>query len=268
MTRTPPPDTWERGNPYERYIGRWSRRIAPAFLAWLDQPAGLRWLDVGCGTGALSAAILESCRPAEVHGVEPSEGFLNLARQDLGGRAGFSLGSATALPVDDRSCDIVVSALVLNFLPDLEAALSEMTRVAVHGAVIAGYVWDYADGMQIIRQFWDAAASLDPAAAQLHEAMRFPLCNPAALQTTFASAGLILVDTAPLELTAEFTDFDDYWLPFLGGQGPAPAYAMSLPEERRAALRARLQSTLPIARDGTISLGARAWAVRGQTRGV
>ncbi len=266
MNATPVSDTWERGSPYEQYIGRWSRKIAPLFLAWLNQPAGKRWLDVGCGTGALCAAILDHCNPNSVVGVEPSEGFLKLAVQNLAGKARFAAGNAAALPLDGGACDVVVSGLVLNFVPALQGALSEMRRVTAPGGVIAAYVWDYADGMEVIKYFWDAAASLDPAAAQLHEGDRFPVCRPSALKAAFEEAGLTEVETAPLDLKAEFVDFEDYWRPFLGGQGPAPAYAMALSEEQRAALRAKLELALPSATGGAISLSARAWAVRGATR--
>src|SRR6185436_4460631 len=122
-------DTWERGNPYERYVGRWSRRVAPVFLSWLGVASGRKWLDVGCGTGALSAAIVDRCSPASVAGVEPSEGFLNTARENLGGRAALYPGSATAIPLGDASVDVVVSGLVLNFVPDQPGALAEMRRV-------------------------------------------------------------------------------------------------------------------------------------------
>jgi SAM-dependent methyltransferase len=223
-------------------------------------------LDVGCGTGALTAAILDHCTPSSVLGVEPSEGFLKLAVQNVPGEARFLAGSAAALPLDGGACDVVVSGLVLNFIPALQDALSEMRRVTASGGTIAGYVWDYADGMEVIKYFWDAAASLYPAAAQLHEGARFPLCNPSALRAAFEDAGLTKVDTTSLDLVAEFVDFEDFWRPFLGGQGPAPTYAMSLQEEQRAALRAKLKSSLPSAAGGSISLRARAWAVRGATR--
>jgi len=131
---------------------------------------------------------------------------------------------------------------------------------------IAAYVWDYADGMEIIKYFWDAVASLDSAAAQLHEGTRFPVCERSALKAAFEDAGLTEVGTTSLDVIAEFADFDDYWRPFLGGQGPAPAYAMSLPEEQRATLRDKLKSALPPAAGGAITLRTRAWAVRGTTR--
>lgn len=267
MSTRPVSDTWERGSPYEQYIGRWSRKIAPLFVSWLDQPANQRWLDVGCGTGALSAAVLDRCAPGSLIGVEPSEGFRKLAAQNLGGQSHLLAGDAAALPLDSGSCDIVVSGLVLNFVSDLSSALAEMIRVTVPGGTIAAYVWDYADRMAIIKSFWDAAASLDQEATRLHEGARFPVCNPSALKDAFERAGLGRVETTSLELTAEFDDFEDYWQPFLGGQGPAPAYAMSLSEAKRAALRVRLEAALPAGSNNTICLPARAWAVRGTTRG-
>jgi SAM-dependent methyltransferase len=256
-------DTWERGSPYERYVGRWSRQVAPKFLAWLRVPAGRRWLDVGCGTGALCAAILDQCAPASVAGLEPSEGFLKTAKENLGNRAALHQGSATEIPLGDGSVDAVVSGLVLNFVPDPRAALAEMARVTGKRGKIAAYVWDYAGKMELMRHFWDAAVALDAPAAKLDEGPRFPLCHPEALKSLFAGAGLKEVAVAPIDIPTPFASFDDYWQPFLGGQGPAPAYAMSLDEPARARLRERIRERLPTKADGTISLIARAWAVRG-----
>ncbi len=257
-------DTWERGSPYEQYVGRWSRRVAPLFLAWLDIPAGRRWLDVGCGTGALCAAILDRCSPTSVAGVEPSEGFLSTAKENLAGRAQLHPGSATAIPLGDASVDVVVSGLVLNFVPDQPAAMREMARMTGPGGTIAAYVWDYAGKMELMRVFWDAAAALDPQAAKLDEGVRFPLCRPQALEALFAGAGLKRVEVKPIDIPTPFADFDDYWRPFLGGQGPAPAYTMSLEETARGRLRERIRERLPTAANGSISLTARAWAARAQ----
>lgn len=256
-------DTWERGNPYEQYVGRWSRRVAPEFLAWLGVPAGKRWLDVGCGTGALCAAIVDRCQPASVAGVEPSEGFLKTAKENLAGRAALHQGSATAIPLGDASVDAVVSGLVLNFVPDQRAALAEMARVTGKGGTIAAYVWDYAGRMELMRHFWDAAVALDPGAAMLDEGARFPLCRPEPLAKLFAEAGLEAVDVRPIDIPTRFASFDDYWRPFLGGQGPAPSYAMALDEAARTRLRERIRERLTVAADGSISLIARAWAARG-----
>ena len=255
-------DTWERGSPYEQYVGRWSRRVAPPFLQWLGIPAGRRWLDVGCGTGALCAAILDHFSPSSVIGVEPSEGFLRAAAENLGGRAQLQQGSATAIPLADSAVDVVVSGLVLNFVPDQRAGLAEMMRVAAKGGTVAAYVWDYAGKMELMRYFWDAAVELDPKAANMDEGVRFPQCRLEALEELFAAAGLKDVAVKAIDVPTPFVNFDDYWQPFLGGQGPAPAYAMSLDEPSRARLRDRIRVRLPVAADGSVSLIARAWAVR------
>ena len=255
-------DTWERGSPYEQYVGRWSRQIAPPFLEWLGVPAGKKWLDVGCGTGALCAAIVDRCSPSAVAGVEPSEGFLKTAKENLADRAALHQGSATEIPLGDASVDVVVSGLVLNFVPDQRAALAEMARVTGAGGTIAAYVWDYAGKMELMRLFWDAAVGLDPDAAKLDEGVRFPLCRPEALEKLFASAGLKGVEVEAIDIPTRFSDFDDYWQPFLGGQGPAPAYAMSLDEIARGRLRDRIKACMPVAANGSISLTARAWAAR------
>ncbi|HET9204761.1 MAG TPA: methyltransferase domain-containing protein [Burkholderiaceae bacterium] len=257
-------DRWERGDPYERYIGRWSRRLAPHFLSWLDAPPHRRWLDVGCGTGALTSAILERANPATVSGVEPSDGFLTTAAHRLGARAQLHPGTAAQMPLPDAHAEVTVSGLVLNFTPDPAAALAEMQRVTAPGGTVAAYVWDYAEGMQLIRCFWDAARALDERAGTLDEAVRFPLCHRDALAARFSEAGLQRVQTAALEIDTRFEDFDDYWLPFLGGQGPAPAYAMSLDDAGRSRLRDRLRATLPVQAGGAIVLRARAWAVQAQ----
>jgi SAM-dependent methyltransferase len=256
-------DTWKRGDSYELYMGRWNRVVAPDFLSWLGIPAGRRWLDVGCGTGTLCAAILERSSPASVVGVEPSEGFLVAAREQLESRIELWRRSAEQLPLSGVSVDVVVSGLVLNFVPEPCTALAEMARVASAEGTVAAYVWDYAGGMELLRRFWDTAIRLDAGAAKLDEGIRFPLCRPEALVDLFAGAGLRRVETAAIDIATPFADFDDYWRPFLGGQGPAPTYVMSLDEEARVRLRERLRNSLPRQADGSIALGARAWAVRG-----
>ena len=262
MTTTPISDSWQRGSPYEQYVGRWSRKVAPPFLAWLQMPPARRWLDVGCGTGALCAAIADTCSPSSVTGVEPSAGFLETAAANLAGRAALVAGNASAIPVADASVDIVVSGLVLNFIPDLRSALAEMRRVAAADGIVAAYVWDYAGRMELMRHFWDAAVELDPDATPLDEGQRFPLCNPGALTAAFSAAGLHDITTSTIDITTVFSDFDDYWAPFLGGQGPAPAYAMSLLPAARDRLRQRIRNRLPQRPDGSIPLVARAWSIR------
>jgi ubiquinone/menaquinone biosynthesis C-methylase UbiE len=257
-------DAWASGAAYEPYVGRWSRLAAGEFLNWLDLPTSLRWLDVGCGTGALSRTILKQAAPGSVLGVDPSEEFLAFARKNMQDeRVQFKLGDALKLPVQSASCDAVVSGLVLNFIPDPARAVVEMARCVKTNGVVAAYVWDYAGKMQLMRHFWNAAAALDPAAYDLDEGRRFPVCQPEPLKATFHDAGLSEVEVRPIEIATDFQDFEDYWRPFQGGQGPAPGYVRSLDEERRTALRERLRAALPFALDGSIPLVARAWAVRG-----
>ncbi|MBD0270373.1 MAG: methyltransferase domain-containing protein [Acetobacteraceae bacterium] len=258
-------DRWLSGDVYEPYVGRWSRLVAGEFLAWLDAPDRLAWLDVGCGTGALAAAVAGRCAPRRLAGIDPSAGFLGFARRRLGG-AGAELlrADARGLPFADGGFDRVVSGLVLNFVPDQPRAVAEMARVVRSGGEVALYVWDYAGRMELMRRFWDAAVALDPDARALDEGVRFPVCRPEPLRALFEGAGLTGVETRAVDVPTVFRDFEDYWTPFLGGQAPAPGYCMSLTEEARAALRERLRASLPARPDGGIHLTARAWAVRGR----
>ncbi|QRP43240.1 class I SAM-dependent methyltransferase [Amycolatopsis sp. FDAARGOS 1241] len=257
-------DEWSAGAAYERYVGRWSRRVAAAFVDSTVVPPGAHWLDVGCGTGALTAAVLAADEPASVVGVDAAAPFVAYARRRVADpRATFAVADARALPVADRRFDAVVSGLALNFVPEPARAVAEWRRAAKPGAVVAAYVWDYADGMELMRWFWDAAAVLDPAVAELDEGRRFPLCRPDPLSRLWTDAGLTGVVVRAIQVPTAFAGFDDYWSPFLGGQGPAPGYAARLPEDHLRALRDLLQARLPIAADGSITLTARAWAVRG-----
>jgi SAM-dependent methyltransferase len=261
-----PADRWQDAEAYERFIGRWSRRAADQFLAWLSVPAGATWVDVGCGTGALAGQIVARTDPARVTGVDPSAAFVEAARDRVTDPvAAFEVGQADRLPLDSGSADVVVSGLVLNFVPDAPAALDEAARVARPGGTVAAYVWDYAGRMELLRRFWDAAVELDPSAAELDEGRRFPIAAPAPLATAWVDAGLAEVLIAPLDVPTRFADFDDLWLPFTVPIGPAPGYVATLPPDRREALRERLRSTLPTGPEGTIDLIARAWAIRGRT---
>jgi SAM-dependent methyltransferase len=264
MSSSPPPDAWASGAAYEPYVGRWSRLVAQEFLNWLALPADSTWLDTGCGTGALSQAILQMAAPRSVTGVDRSADYIAYLQSQIADRrARFEVGDAQALPLETSTYDAVVSGLVLNFIPQPRQAVREMARAARPGSVVAAYVWDYAGKMQLLRHFWNAAAALDPVASELDEGRRFPICQPAPLEELLQQAGLRQVAVRPIDVSTDFQDFDDYWRPFLGGQGPAPGYVISLSEERRAVLRDRIRSALPFALDGSIPLVARAWAVCG-----
>ena len=261
---TPRGQLWSSGAAYEPYVGRWSRLVAQQFLAWLTVPKESKWIDVGSGTGALSQTILNLMSPTEVRGVDQSEAFVQFAQDHVRDeRVTFTVGDARALPGDDGSYDAAVSGLVLNFVPQPEQAAAEMARVTRPGGTIAIYVWDYAGKMQMMRYFWDAAVALNPAAHDLDEAVKSPLCKPSALEELFRSAGLADVQVRAIDVPMHFRDFDDYWSPFLAAKAPAPAYAMSLSEEKRSELRDLIHASLPVSADGSIDMIARAWAVRG-----
>ena len=257
-------DVWASGDAYELYVARWSRLVAREFVEWLGLPSGLRWLDVGSGTAALSQTILDMAAPREVIGVDQSEAYVAHAHERIPDpRVRFRVADAQALPFPSPEFDAAVSGLVLNFLPAQARGLGEMRRAVRSGGTVAVYVWDYAGEMQLIRHFWDAAVALDPAATDLDEGRRFPTCRLAPLTALFGQVGLRAAESRAIDVPTVFRDFDDYWSPFLGGQGPAPGYCMSLPENRRAALRERIRATLPIRADGSIHLIARAWAIKG-----
>lgn len=257
-------EVWGSSGPYDRYVGRWSRLVARAFLEWLAVPAGQTWGDVGCGTGALVEGILAVADPKLICAIDRSEGFLTQARARIADqRVQFEPGDATALPWPTASCDVTVSGLVLNFVPDASAMMREMARVTRPQGKVAAYVWDYSGGMEMMRQFWDAAIAARPEDASLDQAERFPLCQPEPLEALFRGAGLSSVAVRAIDIPTVFRDFDDFWLPFLGGQGAAPTYLVSQDDETREQIRDRLQARLPVAADGSIALTARAWAVQG-----
>jgi len=264
MAETSRHDAWQAGDRYEAYMGRWSRQVAPHFLDWLGASDGLEWVEVGCGTGALSAAIIARCNPKSLISIDPSEGFVATARAMVPDRrAEFQVGDAQALALETASRDVIASALMLNFVPDKEKALAEMKRVARAGGTVGFYVWDYpGDGVEFMRAFWEAATALDPRARDLGEDSRFPFCTPDGLADLMRGAGLTRVDCTAIETPTVFRDFEDYWHPFTLGAGPAPGSCVSLDSEARQRLKEKLHDNLPRGEDGSIPLKARAWALK------
>lgn len=257
-------DHWAAGSTYEDFMGRWSRRLAPQFVSWLQIPRGVHWLDVGCGTGSLADAICSHADPASVVGCDPAASLVEFAREHgRDARVSFVTAAVGSLPQRLGGYGSVTSLLALNFFPDIDAAVHEMRSVAAPDARVSACVWDYSDGMQFLRHFWDAAAEVDSAARDLDEGNRFPLCRHDALAARFRAGGLGDVRCDPIEIPTVFATFDDYWRPFLGGTGPAPSYLASLDADRRALLAHTLEGGLRRGPDGTIALSARAWAVCG-----
>jgi SAM-dependent methyltransferase len=255
-------DTWSSGNPYDYFMGRWSTLVARSFIHWLQPGPGSSWLDMGCGSGALSQAILNDCQASHITAIDQSEGFINMAQGRLGGAVDCKVGDAFALPLSDNAVDFSVSGLVLNFISDPVKALSEMKRVTVEGGTVAVYIWDYAGTMEFLNHFWDVAGKLNPNALTLHEGIRFPDANEQGLSGQFQAAGLNNTTSKLIEISTHFPNFNDYWNPFLGGQGPAPSYVLSLLDNERAALKNALREQLLIQADGSISMTAKARAMR------
>jgi SAM-dependent methyltransferase len=249
---------------YERFMGRWSRQLAPVLVSFAGVTDGDAVLDVGSGTGALAAAVALAAPSSSIVGIDPAAAYVALAQaRQPGDRIRFEVGDAQQLRFEDATFDRTVSLLVVNFIPDPATALGEMRRVTRHGGTVAAAVWDYGDGMQMLRTFWDEAVALNPAAAAKDERqMRF--CRPGELGAFWRARGLEQVVEEGLSIETRFAGFDDYWEPFLQKQGPAGAYVAALPLGERNQLRARLRRRLlGDGPDRPIVLTARAWAVRG-----
>jgi SAM-dependent methyltransferase len=262
---------WGNTATYEAYMGRWSRPVAETALTWLGLPSGLSWLDVGCGTGALTEVIVEAAHPREILGVDPSAEYVTTAAARIADprvhctcTCTFAVGDACALPVPNDAYDVVIAGLVLHFVPDPPLAIREMMRAARRGGTVAAYVWNPAGERQFTRPLWQAATALDPAAAALDPGVQSPVCHPEPLAALFAAADLRAVTVDALVTPIVFRDFDDFWQPhLLGGSSPAQRYVTALSAGQRTALRDQLRAMLPIADDRSIPLRGHVWAVRG-----
>jgi ubiquinone/menaquinone biosynthesis C-methylase UbiE len=256
------------GLAYERWMGRWSRLTARQFVAWLQIPPLQRWIDVGCGTGALTGTILSECDPDLVVAFDTSEIQLAYARSQLDDkRLTFSIGDATSIDAGDNSFDVAASALVLNFIPDQRKAMLEMTRVVRPDGVVAVYVWDFAGQRQITQHLSDAIAAVAPDAGRMaSSAQQVTTTNPRALQSLFQAAGLEAVKTTSLDITVEFKDFNDYWTSNTSLISPVSIIGTAgglLAATQKEALKQELRKKLPADAHGKISFAARAWGVRG-----
>jgi SAM-dependent methyltransferase len=257
-------DAWGSGVAYERFMGRWSALLAHKFLTWFDIAPARTWLDVGCGTGSLTRLILESYQPKEIIAIDSSADFISHAQRSINDSSvHFRVGLAQALELDSNSIDVVVSGLVLNFVPQPKEAILEMQRVTKPGGKIGIFLWDYADGMQMMRYFWDAAVELDKNAREHDSGVRFPICREGQLESLVREVGLKHVEATAIEINTVFQNFDDYWQPFLSIVGSPSSYVMGLNPVDRQKLEDRLRNSLPINHDGSISLTARAWSVKG-----
>ncbi len=253
------------GDDYDFLMGRWSRLIAPLLVQYAEVQDGDKVLDVGCGTCSLTSALLDSGPTVQVTGIDGSADYIEIGRKNLGGsRATLEQGDAQSLPYPDDSFDKCISLLVMNFIPDPARAVNEMQRVTRAGGLVTAAVWDYGDGMEMLRQLWDEAASIDDDAVAKHEG-NMPLCRTGELAALWAECGLSKVSDTALTIQMDFSSFDDYWVPFLTGVGPSGSYVSSLDAQTQTDLKERLFRKLAHGDDeAPISLTARAWAARGQ----
>jgi SAM-dependent methyltransferase len=249
---------------YDAHIGRYGAALGTGLLDAAGVFGGGRALDVGCGPGALTAALAERLGAENVAAVDQSDPFAAACRVRVPG-ADVRVADALALPFDDGTFDAVLSQLVVNFLPDPARGVAEMVRVARPGGTVAACVWDYADGMTLLRVFWDAAIALDPdGAAPLDEGVRMPHCSEAGLRALWEGAGIADVRAGALGVRAGYASFEDLWAPIARGVGPSGAYAGGLAPDHRDAFRDEFARRLG-AGDAPFDLSARAWWVAGRT---
>lgn len=247
---------------YDSHVGRYGAELARGLIGLAGVAANDEVLDVGCGTGLLTAELASVVVPANLAALDPSEPFAAACRRRVPG-ADVRVGRAEQIPFDQASFDAVLTQLVVNFMSDPETGVREMRRVARPGGVIAGCVWDYAGEMTLLRTFWDAARTVDPASSRLDEGVIMPYCDRTELSDLWVRAGLRDVEVAALRPSARYPDFDGLWQPFLAGVAPSGAYATSLDDTGRAALRDELFRRLG-SPTGPFVLSARAWAVVGR----
>ncbi len=254
------------GAAYERFLGRWSRRLAGPFAEFARPVDHGRVLDVGCGTGSLALALAGSRAPARIAAIDIAAPYIAFARsRPAAAGIGFAVGNACRLPYADGSFATALAQLSLNFVPDAAQAVREMRRVVRPGGVAAAAVWDFRGGLVFQRLFWDTAAGLDPGAGAARDRLfSGPLALPDGLPVLWHDAGFAAVERGSITIRMEYARFADYWEPLLGGQGPVGAYVEGLPPERRRLIEERVRAAfLSGAPDGARSLTATAWAVRG-----
>jgi trans-aconitate methyltransferase len=255
-------DRWENAAAYDGFMGRWSRLLARQFVEWLGIRSSAVWLEIGCGTGSMTSAICELADPASVLACDTAPDFVAYCKKHLT-HPQLTVAPTTpgCIPSVAGGFDAVVSNFVLNFLPVPASALQQMRETCRPGGCVAATVWDYSEGMDFLRLFWDAAVALDSAAEKLHEGRRFPICRPDALRSAFELAGLLDIRIEPITIVTAFSSFEDFWEPFVSGPGPGPTYVSGLTEAARQQLADRLRDSLGSATP--IRLQARAWAAKG-----
>src|SRR5215218_819780 len=248
------------GDAYDRFMGRYSSPLAPAFADFAGVEGGQRVLDVGCGSGVLTEELARRVGAEQVSGVDPSPLLAACAERVPG--ADLKPGKAEALPWPDDSFDAAIAQLVIHFMDDPAVGVAEMARVTRPGGVVAASSWDFSGGMEMLRVYWETAHELDHELSG--ESRSFG--NLEELDALWRQLGLEDVEAGPIEVSARYEDFDELWGTFLLGVGPAGEYVVSLPPERQEALRGEYWRRLGDPTGG-LKLSARAWAARGRVPG-
>jgi SAM-dependent methyltransferase len=241
---------------YDRYMGRYSVLLAPLLADFARVRSGQRVLDVGCGPGSLTGELVTRVGAANVSAVDPSTSFVTAARSRHPG-VEVVHASAEFMPFGSRSFDVAIAQLVVHFMPDPVAGLSEMARVTRRGGVVAACVWDHAGGMGPLELFWSEARTLDP---DVHDESTLPGTREGHLAALFKAAGLHDIEASSLSVSLEHESFEEWWEPFTKGVGPAGSYVASLDPVGQAALREACRRQLPT---GPFEITALAWAARG-----
>lgn len=253
---------WDQGGGYERFMGRWSRRLGQRVVdrALRDGPARDRWLDIGCGTGSLTAACL-AVGVAHVDSVDPSPAFAATARARFAGApVRVHVGDAEDLAGLEGPYDVALSTLVLNFTPDPAAALAAMRAVLGPSGTAWAAVWDYADERSFLARFWRAVEHVEGAPVAADERHAFPICTPAGLAAASAAAGW-RGGVQELDVATTFTDATDLWDPFLTGVGPAGSWTVTQDPATQAAVRDRFLADVFAGGPGPVTLPFRALVV-------
>lgn len=255
-----PPIPFSDGAKYDEMMGPWSRSVGEIFLDWVNPAPALSWIDVGCGSGAFTALVVERCAPSAILGIDPSEGQLAFARSRSLGVARFEVGDAMALPLGDASVDAAVAALVVHFMPDPQKGIAEMARVVRPGGVVATYAWDLRGGgfpYDAIHKEMRAIGSPPPDPPSLEAS------DAAVLRRLFAAAGLTGIEAREIAVTRTFASFDEYWR--IATTSPRMAMVLAgLSPGDLAGLKAKVRASLPVASDGTVVPIGRANAIWGR----
>jgi SAM-dependent methyltransferase len=255
------------GEGYECQMGRWSRRLAPLFLAFAGTRGPVEVLDVGCGTGSLGLCLAEDPDIVSVHGLDISAEYVEFAsRRNRDRRLTFQVGDACALPFPDASFDHTLSMLSLQFVPQSGDAVREMCRVTRSGGTVAATTWDTRGGFVALRMVFDAAALLDDRGQHARSmAYTRPMTRPGDLARLWISAGLSHVEQTMLTIRMDFASFADFWAPNEGRDGPVAAYCSTLSTADKTRLRDAVRlAYLDGEGDGPRSYAATAWGVRGR----